>query len=665
MHYFKTSLCVLLFAIMLFALGCSSGGTNPTAPEDTGNMAAVDISDSMLPEGRVLWGAYKLGIDPVEMTIEVIPNRELAGHWNVKSFLLPPTCYDCMVPKLTGIVGTNTYSIDVTLKNPTVVTGYDVRGTILNTGFLELRNPDSYTLFFAHPGDTTPNPFIAYKTPQTNRAFPGSYSHTETFHIYNAYHPDYTLIDFVVDASWPVNCLEPYEVNNCHATGSFKDDGSNSADILCDVFDWQDNIELVKIDLSALGGDSNTAMTNTTGNTWAVTGVSWQTGGELQGSYEALITAKTSGTQLKRETYNYVTLFISSAGQSGLFMNEIANFTLTGDQAPTTCLDLAVMGDDLGSSITMVVGPDSQYKLWDSVYNPIGEGYAGLVTPFENMLRFDTASVAYPDDITTWAWVEVNDDMNPLVPGGDPPQDQPISWWVWIYWWDALPEFHVSGWIFYENPDELPPIDTYIETFDAMGGFNQDGLQYWASKYASGDDTLYPYIGVYGFVNPYDTTDSFVFLGYAPEGTGDGYVDTTAVNSSDVDDLEGFGEVYFVFAEGGTENAVEVYQYDFEQALTDEVFNMAPHLTIHPNNPPIDVEILPMKNLAEDSDWVCVLTSADEVEVYKISDGTFVTSFGDVDTISNEARFLDVDDKNYKVHIMQDGPQISVFYYDP
>jgi hypothetical protein len=51
--------------------------------------------------------------------------------------------------------------------------------------------------------------------------------------------------------------------------------------------------------------------------------------------------------------------------------------------------------------------------------------------------------------------------------------------------------------------------------------------------------------------------------------------------------------------------------------------------------------------------------------VYKISDGTFVTSFGDIDTISNEARFLDVDDKNYKVHIMQDGPQISVFYYDP
>ena len=88
-------------------------------------------------------------------------------------------------------------------------------------------------------------------------------------------------------------------------------------------------------------------------------------------------------------------------------------------------------------------------------------------------------------------------------------------------------------------------------------------------------------------------------------------------------------------------------------------------MTIKPANEPLDVEILPMKNLAEDSNWICVLTAADEVEVYKVSDGSLVTTFGDEATISGEARYLDVDDLNYKVHIMQDGPQVSVFYYDP
>lgn len=654
-----------MMAMLVVVFGCSSGGGNPTAPtEPPVKPAAVDLPGSMLPDGRVLWGAWKLGIDPVEMTVDVLENRELAKHWNVKQFLIPPTCSDCIVAKLTGIVGTNTYSIDITLKNPTVVTGYDVRATIFNTGVMELRNPDSYTLFLAHPGDSTPNPFIAYDTPQPNRAYPGGYSHKETFHIYNAYHPDYTLIDYVVDASWPTNCKEPYEVGNCHTTGSFKNDGSNSADILCDVRDWQDNVESVKIDLSVLGGDSNTEMTNTSGDTWAVEGVSWQTGGELPGSYEALITAKTEGAAPKRETYNYVTIIVTSAGQTGLFVNELANFPLEGDSAPTTCLDIAVVGDDDGASITMVVGADSTYHLWDALYEPIG-GYLGLVDPFENMRRFDTASLAYPDDILTWAWVEVNDDPNLLDPLDDPPFNTPISWWVWIYWWDTVPDPHVSGWIFYEDPDELPPIDTYIEPFDACGGLNRDGMQYWASKYVDGDDTLYPYVGVYGFVNPYDVVESWAFVGYAPEGAGDGYVDKDAVNSVDVDDMEGYSEIYCVFSEGSPENVVEVYQYDFEQAIIDDIFDMTPYITIHPENEPIDIEIIPVKNLAQDTNWICILTSAGEVEVYKLSDGDYVTTFGDLDTISNEARFLDVDDLNYKVHIMQDGPQVSVFYYDP
>ncbi len=660
-----TPLVVLMLAAMIFlAVGCSGGGS-PVVPVDEGKPAAADISSATMPDGRVLWGAWKLGIDPVAMTVEVLPNREMQGHYNVTQFLIPPTCYDCISAQFKGVVTTDVYSIDVFLKNPTVITGYDVRGTVFNTGVIELMDPDGYTFYLAQPGDLTPNPFMAYKTTIANRAFPSGYYHLENFHIYNMFHPDYSSIDYVVDASWPGNCKEPYEIENIHATGVFYDDGSNMASIMCDVHDWQDDVQEVLVDLTPLGGSATAAMTNTDGDTWAINDISWQMGGSTPGKYSLLITARTEGTQLKREMYHYVDVIIVDAASQGLFKVELANQPLTGESAPTTCLDLAVVGDNEGSSLTMVLGSDGIYHLWDTTYVPQG-GYLGADPPRDNIRHFDTASVATPGDIFTWAWVEVNDDPDPFVPGGIEPQNKPISWWVWIYWWTDLGAPKITGWIFYVDPDGELPHETYTESFDACGGFNQDGLQYWGNKYVDGDDTLFPYIRVHGFIYPYNNDGgvSYVFLGDAPEGTGDGKVDTDAVNSMDIDDFEGLSEVYAVFAEGGSENAVEVYNYDFNQAIIDSDFNMTSYLTIHPEHPPIDVEIIPMKKLAEDSNWIAVLTSADEVEVYKISDGSLVTKFGDSETISSEARFLDVDDLNYKVHVMQDGPQVSVFYYE-
>jgi len=662
---------LIMGGILVIAVGCSGGGVSPVAPEDnTSNQTARNYQECMMPDGRILWGAWDIGIDPLTEKIDVALNREINGHYDVKSYLLPPACNNCIIAKFKGTVGLNIYKIDITLKNPTGLTGYDVRGTVLNKGVIELRNPDSYTFIFAPPTETSPRPFVAYDTGPGRPFFPYS-SHTEEFHLFNLFHPDYATINYVVDASWPANCKEPYAVTNCQATGAFTNDGSNTASIYTDVYDWQDDVQSVWVDLTALGGEKHANMTHTTGNTWVYYDAFWKEGGYLSGQYKALVTAMTAGTTPKKETYNYVTITITTPGGGGEFVCELPNWELTGEHAPGTCLDLAVVGDDEGASYTLVVGPDGNYHYWDSTYAK-GEGYVGYTSnPHEPIVRLDTASLATPEALDTWAWLEVNNDPDPKTPGDTPPQDAPIAYWAWIWWWwdhdpeNPGPDPGVSGWILYQDPDPGPPIATYTRPFDACGGFARDGMQYWGSKYASGDETLYPYIAVYGFTNPYDAPESFAFAGLTPQGSGDGKVDRTSVNGLDVDDMEGYSNVYCVFSEKAPEEVVEVFQFDFIAALSSGDYDMTPFSTIHPTNEPIDVEILPMKNLAKDSNWICVLTAANEVEVYKVSDGSFVMAFGGSPYIAGEARYLDVDDLNYKVHVMQDGPKVSVFYYKP
>ncbi len=662
---------VVIAVLVLCAVGCSGGG-NPVTPQDNPSDQLIkDFEKSQIADGRYLWGIWTVGIDPVAERCDVTQDREAAPHWDVKDFIMPPNCSNCFVAKFKGMISEGVYKIDVTLRNPTGLTGHDVRGTVFNKGVLELRNPDSYTLILTPPGNTQPKPFVAYDTGY-GRPFPAGSVHTETFNVFNLFHPDYSTIMFAVDASWPGNCKEPYAVTNCAATGWLANDGSNSVKILCDVYDWQDDVQSVFVDLTAIGGTTHTAMTKVSQYTWQVEGVSYQAGGYLPGKYKALITALSAGSMVHKDTFNYVELTVTAPGATGNFVAELTNWALTGAHAPGTCLDLAVVGADDGSSYTMVCGSDWAYHLWNSAYDPAtAGGYVSLSSPHQPIRRFDNASLEHPDLLDTWAWGESNDDPDPFSPSGTPPQNAPIGYWAWIWWWhDKDPEQpgnepDKSGFIIYVDPDGVPPIATYIEPFDECGGFQRDGMQYWGDRYAAGDDTLYPYISVRGIHFPYNDGASFGFGGFVEEGSGAELVNREAVNGLDVDDMEGLDNVYVVFSEGSPENVVEVYQYDYPAAVTANDFQMPYKMTITPSAEPIDVEIFPAKNLAQDSNWICVLLANSTVEVYKISDGSLVTSFGGSPDIANQARFLDIDDLNYKIHVMQDGPQVSVFYFEP
>ena len=83
-------------------------------------------------------------------------------HYNVKNLLFPPKCIDCFLVQLLEVVG-NRWKFSVTIKNPTQITGYDVRCTCLKLGKVIVLNPSSYTKTFAYADDTDPiNPFVVF-----------------------------------------------------------------------------------------------------------------------------------------------------------------------------------------------------------------------------------------------------------------------------------------------------------------------------------------------------------------------------------------------------------------------------------------------------------------------------------------------------------------------
>ncbi len=300
-------LCSLLFILAVaFTIGCSSyeGG-----PVDVNPYVDTEIPRTVDNDGHSVMAIYSIDIDIESNSVEVIRNRDSEPHWNVTSFLLPPNCNNCFTAAILNYDPVaKTVNVRVTLKNPTNLTGYDVRGIILDFGYMKLTNPDSYTKLFG-PGAI--NPFIAWIT-NADRSFPALQVHYEEISIYNPAYPKFPAFTFVVDASWPNHCKEPYEVHPFDVTGDLQSDGSNSLLINCTAYDWQDNIESVTIDLTPIGGMFGVPMNDMGGNLYQ-TNITYVSG-PGQGYYDLLITATTSDPVAYNQTYNYVTIHVVGPG---------------------------------------------------------------------------------------------------------------------------------------------------------------------------------------------------------------------------------------------------------------------------------------------------------------------------------------------------------------
>jgi len=250
---------------------------SPDSPEITPNTR--NARQPMGYGNHSPWGVYTMIIDQETRTIEVIDNRQLALHLNVRNVLESDwwcPAHNCIKIQFIDIDDTNyIYTIKGTLVNPTYFTGFDVRVIIFYDEDKEhdLLNADDYTMLY-EDGDFI-NPFRSYAKTVDQRTFGSFSSFSEIFELYVPPAPKKFLINFAIDASWPTNCEEPYDLENFGFEGSiYPDDpdldGIDQGEglIFTEVHDWQFNVSEVTIDTTPITGGITTLEYNSDTDRW-------------------------------------------------------------------------------------------------------------------------------------------------------------------------------------------------------------------------------------------------------------------------------------------------------------------------------------------------------------------------------------------------------------
>jgi len=246
---------IYLLILLMLCVGCSHGPVDLTSPPPGGAVGDNNIpqNDDLTPpepvhyaEGHIPWGLWQFSYD--KTTGEIIPLqiRDASAHWDVTAYLQPPNCNDCLGIKVISMTA-SMLKLSVSLKNPTALTGRDVRGILItDDATFSLDNADAYTSLFDNGGAIILNPFKPFAVDDPQRKFlPGVIKKREYHIAYNTWPPNFSNLLYAVDASWPTNCKEPYDIN-VEATGQLYDYGG-SLDVTIEALDWQDDVSKVAL----------------------------------------------------------------------------------------------------------------------------------------------------------------------------------------------------------------------------------------------------------------------------------------------------------------------------------------------------------------------------------------------------------------------------------
>jgi len=296
--------------LLLIAPACVFAGcAHPNTPVVPG-----DISADLHP-GRVLWGIWRLDFDPVSAQARAIPVHTAAFHIDVTPYILPPACPDCLELSVTQFVSPlGILDLEASIRNPKSLTGYDVRAILRwQTGHIWLANADDYTLLFDDGGTKTLNPFIAYATENADRDFTADATHSREVQLRFSETGHFKEITFVVEASYPLHCNEPYEIANQAASGELI--GLAPVTIECDVFDWQGDVTGVSLDAAPMVDDP-IALTNDSDTHW--TGSLANINGAAEGAYDLLLRAMSPGGAQTDSIYDYISVTVGPPPDTGL-----------------------------------------------------------------------------------------------------------------------------------------------------------------------------------------------------------------------------------------------------------------------------------------------------------------------------------------------------------
>lgn len=261
----KVVLLNLVVIVILAMFGCSQ--PQPTEP----GLSRDYLEENGDADGRVIWGYYTFYIDPSIPSVEVVPARQALLHANVKPFVTPPACMDCVKVAPTGPYSDNILPVNITLKNPTPLTGHDVRGILLSDDpGATLLWADDYTGLFDNGGAININPFMAFAKGETDRVFGAGLQHTELYQLYLSSFGKVTVIDYAVDASWPSRAKEPYSINGPYPTGILDSYGVYECPFEAWIDAANDDVDEVWLDLSCIGFASEIEMELSTSGAWEV-----------------------------------------------------------------------------------------------------------------------------------------------------------------------------------------------------------------------------------------------------------------------------------------------------------------------------------------------------------------------------------------------------------
>jgi hypothetical protein len=295
-------LLIGLLAGVLLLASCSGTGSavdTPPVPQ-SGLEALSDLSGARADYNRYLWSYQFIWVDPSTNQFEVIPVREVQGHWNVLKFLEKGPCYQCL--KVVGMTDSDhgTKLVDIQINHPFAslnLTGFDVRGIAMfrgsrvfpsmalnvpdgSLGDGELVNADGFTsLYCAGTELYDPTGFQSYVkgkfasvqapnaklngykrfiTPGPSNTCNPFYAGTSITVTYDIDMPDTQfIIGYAVDASWappiikPVtdpttqfppeaSCPEAWQISVSDVPiGAGLTDCGGQVSVVIDVFDWQ------------------------------------------------------------------------------------------------------------------------------------------------------------------------------------------------------------------------------------------------------------------------------------------------------------------------------------------------------------------------------------------------------------------------------------------
>ena len=275
---------IVIFIILMVMSGCSSSKFDPGSPafpDDNQNIPSTDISYDN--SSHQLLGTFTASFDVDSLTASIKPNRELSTHYNITTLIPPPVIQINSWDPVDEVI-----DVDVMLHNPYFADAYDVRLIIFTDDAGHgLMNPDDWTHLYDIPEGLYSNPFKAYAKYEPKRKF-GVMSHYSENILVKCPNGNLT-VPFAVDASYPGNCEEPYEITNFRQDIIYDEIGS-SGWIYVDVFDWQDDVSDVKIDCETIAGANDIPFDYESGNTWKLELTN--NSGAPFGEYNAIIYSK-------------------------------------------------------------------------------------------------------------------------------------------------------------------------------------------------------------------------------------------------------------------------------------------------------------------------------------------------------------------------------------